>query len=380
MTPDDQTPRRGERDRGRIRASGARRVVALVGLWAVPILAVGIAVPLSAALDARSVETPPPLTVTVGSREADRAIAVNAVATLATQPEIRTAVDGVLTEIGPIGTIEPGSEVFAIDGVPVLAYRGAVLHRDLSRDDRGADVAALGEYLSSLGLLDPASGGDVFGPAVQASVRALQQRLGVAQDGVFRLAYVSYIPEGATEIAGTAAELGDRVSAGDPVLVAVAPVQSVVLTPVSAGNLAAYGGLELALRLGPSTVDIPGVEVTGAEATAVVTALNDAVRAGAARVETSDGAPSTYSGGILVLRTPETTGTVPSTAVLVDARSTTCLIAVTDVGELQTLTPMPLAQAAAGTELGTVAVDEAAIGAQVVRDVSALPAEDRTCG
>jgi len=380
VTPDDQTPRRGERDRGRIRASGARRVVALVGLWAVPILAVGIAVPLSAALDARSVETPPPLTVTVGSREADRAIAVNAVATLATQPEIRTAVDGVLTEIGPIGTIEPGSEVFAIDGVPVLAYRGAVLHRDLSRDDRGADVAALGEYLSSLGLLDPASGGDVFGPAVQASVRALQQRLGVAQDGVFRLAYVSYIPEGATEIAGTAAELGDRVSAGDPVLVAVAPVQSVVLTPVSAGNLAAYGGLELALRLGPSTVDIPGVEVTGAEATAVVTALNDAVRAGAARVETSDGAPSTYSGGILVLRTPETTGTVPSTAVLVDARSTTCLIAVTDVGELQTLTPMPLAQAAAGTELGTVAVDEAAIGAQVVRDVSALPAEDRTCG
>jgi peptidoglycan hydrolase-like protein with peptidoglycan-binding domain len=229
-------------------------------------------------------------------------------------------------------------------------------------------------------LLDPASGGDVFGPAVQASVRALQQRLGVAQDGIFRLAYVSYIPEGATEIAGTAAELGDRVSAGDPVLVAVAPVQSVVLTPVSAGNLAAYGGLELALRLGPSTVDIPGVEVTGAEATAVVTALNDAVRAGAARVETSDGAPSTYSGGILVLRTPETTGTVPSTAVLVDARSTTCLIAVTDVGELQTLTPMPLAQAAAGTELGTVAVDEAAIGAQVVRDVSALPAEDRTCG
>lgn len=380
MTPDDQTPRRGERDRGRIRASGARRVLALVGLWAVPILAVGIAVPLSAALDARSVETPPPLTVTVGSREADRAIAVNAVATLATQPEIRTAVDGVLTGIGPSGTIEPGSEVFAIDGVPVLAYRGAVLHRDLSRDDRGADVAALGEYLSSLGLLDPASGGDVFGPAVQASVRALQQRLGIAQDGVFRLAYVSYIPEGATEIAGTAAELGDRVSAGDPVLVAVAPVQSVVLTPVSAGNLAAYGGLELALRLGPSTVDIPGVEVTGAEATAVVTALNDAVRAGAARVETSDGAPSTYSGGILVLRTPETTGTVPSTAVLVDARSTTCLIAVTDVGELQTLTPMPLAQAAAGTELGTVAVDEAAIGAQVVRDVSALPAEDRTCG
>lgn len=375
MTTTDST----RRATSRAQRFGTGRVIALVGLWVAPVVAVGLAVPLSAALDARSVEIPAPLTVTVGSREVDRAIAVNAVATLAAQPEIRTTAVGVLTGIGAPGPVVSGSEVFAVNGVAVLAYRGPVLHRDLNRDDRGADVAALSSYLSSLGLLDPASGGDTFGPAVQASVRALQQRLGVAQDGVFRLQYISYVPEGATEIVGAVAELGDQVGSGDPILVAAAPVESVVLTPVSAGNLAAYDGVDLALRLGSSAVDVSGVEVTGAEAAVVAAALDEAVRTGAARVEISDGAPSTYSGGILVLRAPETTGTVPSTAVLIEATSVACLLSVGPSGGLEDLTPLPLTTATAGNELGTIVVDEAAIGAQVVRDVSALAEKDRTC-
>ncbi|MFG6445930.1 peptidoglycan-binding domain-containing protein [Microbacterium sp. P07] len=362
------------------RGAGLRRVLALVGLWAVPVIAVAVAVPLTAALDARSVETPQPATVTVGSREVDRAIAVNVVATLGPQPELRTGVDGVITGLGESGTVEPGEQVFAVDGTPVLAYRGAVLYRDLAQDDRGADVAALSDYLAGLGLLDPASGGDLFGPAIAASVRALQQRLGVAQDGVFRLGYVSYVPSGATEIVEAVVGLGDRVAAGDPVLLAAAPVESVVLTPVSSGNLASYGGVDLALRLGSSAVDISGVEVRGEEAAAITGALDEAVRTGAARVETAEGAPSTYTGGILVLRTPDTTGVVPSTAVLVDAQSQTCLIAVGNGGAQADLTALPLVTATAGSELGTVIVDDTTVGAQVVRDVSTLTGEERTCG
>jgi hypothetical protein len=319
--------------------------------------------------------------VTVGSRDVDRAIAVNAVATLSAPPELRAAVDGTLTGLGTPGELGQGSEVFAIDGVPVLAYRGAVLHRDLARDDRGQDVAALSQFLVELDLLDGASVGDQFGPALESAVTELQQRIGVEPDGVFRLAYISYVPEGADELADAVVGLGDRIAVGDPVWLAQAPVESVVLTPVSTGNLAGYVGNDLALRLGGSTVDISGIELAGAEAASLTTALDEAVRTGAARVEMSSGSPSTYSGAVLVLRSPTTTGVVPSTAVLIDAAGRTCVVAVDgDPADSASLSRLPLVSAVAGSELGTVAIDESTIGAVVIRDVSLLAEADSTCG
>lgn len=358
---------------------GTLRVLALVALWAIPVVAVAVAVPLSAALDEQSVAAPLPTTVTVGSREVDRAVAVNAVVTFDAQPQLKTNVGGLVTGLTTSGTIDQGAELFAVDGVPVLAYRGAVLHRDLARGARGADVEALDDYLVQLGLLDKADAGDLFDAATAAAVRELQARLGVGRDGVFRLAYITYVPETAQEIAAAVVTLGDAISAGSPVLLAQAPVKSVVLTPVGTGTLAAYSGLELALRLGESAVDIAGVEMTGDEATEVVAALDEAARTGAARLESTD--PSTYGGGILVLRNPTTSGVVPSTAVLLDASATTCVFILDgDTAEGPRHTALILKSATTGTEVGTVVVDASAIGTEVVRDASQLPEAQRTCG
>jgi len=379
LQPDTPSRRRPAPVGGR--GAGVARVLLLAGLWVLPPVAVLAAPPLTAALDADSVSAPRPTTVTVGSRDVDRAIAVNAVATLSAPPELRAAVDGTLTGLGTPGELGQGSEVFAIDGVPVLAYRGAVLHRDLARDDRGQDVAALSQFLVELDLLDGASVGDQFGPALESAVTELQQRIGVEPDGVFRLAYISYVPEGADELADAVVGLGDRIAVGDPVWLAQAPVESVVLTPVSTGNLAGYVGNDLALRLGGFTVDISGIELAGAEAASLTTALDEAVRTGAARVEMSSGSPSTYSGAVLVLRSPTTTGVVPSTAVLIDAAGRTCVVAVDgDPADSASLSRLPLVSAVAGSELGTVAIDESTIGAVVIRDVSLLAEADSTCG
>lgn len=360
---------------------GTSRLLALIGLWAVPVAAVAVSVPLTASLDAQSLTAELPATVTVGSREVDRAIAVQAAVTLGTQPELKSAADGVITQLAESGTIEPGAELFAVDSVPVLAYQGPVLHRDLSHGDRGADVKALSDYLVTLGYLDPQLASDQFGPDLQAAVQQLQAHLGVERDGMFRLSYISYVPEAAHEIAAAVIELGDRVQAGDRVLVAQAPIEAVSLTPISTGNLAAYSGLELALRLGDSLVDISGVEMAGEEAAAVAAALGDAARSGTAQVEVAEVPLSIYSGGILVLRNPITSGAAPSTAVLIDADSRTCLLETSNLEEESpSYIPLVLDSANASTELGTVMVDEAAIGLQVVRDVSALPEEHRTCG
>lgn len=375
------TAETGDRARRRPgRLAGTMRVLALAALWAVPAVAVAVAVPVAAELEEDSVATEQPTTVTVGSREVDRAFAVNATVTVGAQPELRSGAEGVLTGLRDEGAIEVGMELFAVDGVPVLAYRGAVLYRDLSLGDSGPDVAALGDYLESLGVLDPASAGSEVDDSMQAAIRDVQDRLGVEKDGVFRRSYVSYVPPGAAEIAGAAAMLGDQITAGTTVLVASAPIDAVTLTPVSTGSLTGYAGLELALRLGDVAVDVPGIEMSGEDAVAVEKALEEAVTAGTAQRQQMDPTIAMYTGGILALRSPVTTGVVPSTAVLVDGDGGACVM-VTDDPENPALsaTPLTLASAEPGTEVGTVVVDVAAVGSEVIRDVSTLPEEQRAC-
>lgn len=348
-----------------------------MALWSVPAVAVAVSVPLTAALDAESVAAPEPVTVTVGARQVDRAVAVGAAVARGEEPQIRSSADGVLTAVADPGPIEQGAEVFAVGGVPVLAYSGPVLHRDLERRDRGADVRALGEYLVGLGLLDDELSDDRFGPGMQAAVHGLQERLGVERDGVFRLSYVAYIPEDALEVSAAVVRLGDRVAVDDPVLVAEAPVESATLTAVATGvSLASYDGADLTLRLGPDTVDVSGVEMVGDEAASLASALHDAVRGGAVRVEVDDETTTTYSGPVLALRDPPTSGVVPSTAVVIDAHGRTCVLA----GDGGAHEPLMLTTATPGSELGTVVVDESVIGRQVVRDASTLPEGERSCG
>lgn len=372
-----RSARAGARRSSRGRGRAALRVVALVALWAVPLGAVVVSVPLRAVLDAESVAAPEPVTVTVGSREVDRAVGVNAVVTRGTQPEIRSAGEGFVTALAGPGPIEQGAEVFAVGGVPVLAYRGPVLHRDLGRGDRGPDVAALGEYLVALDLLDASRSDDRFGPGMHAAVRDLQERLGVERDGVFRLSYVAYVPEDAFEVEGAVVRLGDRVGAGEAVLVAAAPVESVVLSAVAMGvSLASYEGAGLVLRLGSEGVEVSGVEVGGEEATSLAAALRDAVGTGGVRVDGGEGGALSYSGPVLALRDPPTSGVVPSTAVVIDAQGRSCVV----VDEGGGREPLVLASAVPGSELGTVVVDDSVIGRQVVRDASTLGEGERSCG
>ena len=369
---------RAGRKPGRRRGRAALRVVALVALWAVPVVAVVVSVPLTAALGAEGVAAPAPVTAAVGSREVDRAVGGSAVGSRGADPEIRSASDGFVTALAGPGPIEQGAEVFAVGGVPVLAYRGPVLHRDLERGDRGSDVSALGDYLVALGLLDPADSDDRFGPRMQAAVRGLQERLGVERDGVFRLSAIAYVPEDAHDIDHAAVRLGDWVAAGEAVLVAAAPVESVALSAVAMGvSLASYDGAELALRLGPDAVDVSGIAVSGQEATTLAAALQDAVLTGGVRVDGGEGGALSYSGPVLALRDPPTSGVVPSTAVVIDAQGRSCVLVDDGAGGR---TALVLETTVPGSELGTVVVDESAIGRQVVRDASTLPAAERSCG
>lgn len=353
---------------------GVWRIVALVGLWLVPVVAVVVAVPLTEVLDAESVATRQPGTVTVGSREVDQATAVNTAVTLGPEWEIRTQATGVVTSLAPAGPIELGAELFAVDDVPVLAYRGPVLYRDLSPGAQGADVAALGDYLVELGLLDQAQSDEHFGPATTAAVRRLQDRLGVDDDGIFRLSYIAYVPEHARDVAHAVVRLSDAVTAGTAVLTSEPTVESVVFTAAADGaTLDSLAGAELALTLGDRVVDVSGLELTGSEAADVTAAVEESVQNGSARPAGGFDTDGVYSGGVLRVRTPPMAGVVPATAVLIDADGRSCVIAPGPE-------PLPLTSAIPGGEAGTVRVDETVIGREIIRDVTLLPDTDRTCG
>lgn len=190
------------------RLSSGVRLVPLLALWAVPVIAVAVAFPLAGASEEVSVAAPQPAVVDVGSRMADERTAVEVVVTRAEALDVLSPAAGIISSLGEVGPVETGQELFAVEGVPVLAYRGAPLWRDLELGDRGEDVRALGQFLSSLDLMTTGDVDDRFGPATRTAVRALQERLEVREDGVFRLGYVTRVPDEVQDAAEHLVRLG----------------------------------------------------------------------------------------------------------------------------------------------------------------------------
>ena len=385
-----QAPSVTESQRAPERAGLLLRLLPLVMLWALPLVAILVAVPLSAALDEASVAAPEATSVFVGSRQADRATAVTAVVTQGESPEIRSGTSGTVTALYPLETIAQGTPVLGVDGVPVLAYRGPVLYRDLTRGDKGTDVAAVATYLTELGLLSSGAASDTFGTALRSAVRSLQAQLGVAQDGVFRLSYVAYIPSDAIIIAETALKLGQSVAAGDVILRAAAPTQTVTFKALAAGaTLAQLANNELVLRLPDREISVASVELTGDAAAVVAAELAAAAVDGSARIEAGQSGESgesgesstiSYSGGVLALRESEVVGVVSATALVIEADGTACLLVLENATTASTQArAYTLKSAVPANDIGTVAVDEATIGLLVVRDASSLPKVQQSC-
>ncbi|MCP3975390.1 MAG: HlyD family efflux transporter periplasmic adaptor subunit [bacterium] len=131
---------------------------------------------------------------------------------------------GVITDIVATGdTIEQGDILYRVSGEPVVVMYGDVpayrTMRDLSENMTGTDVLQLEQALVALGY-DPdllASVDEEFTDYTETMVERWQEALGVEETGVVALGSVIFIPESAEVLAG-AAEVGDSVNAGQPVV------------------------------------------------------------------------------------------------------------------------------------------------------------------
>lgn len=362
------------------------RMVPLLALWAVPVLAVAVAVPLAGMREEASVAPPLPSVVTVGSQSTDYRASVTVTVEVEQVGQVRSPVSGLLTSVASFaeasGSVRSGQELFAVDGVPVLAQPGTVpLHRELHWGDEGEDVAAVGRFLVEAGLLDEELVDATFGPDMRAAVVQLQERLGVRTDGVFHPTYVAYVPQSANQFAEPLLTVGSPVSVGEAVLnTAPSPVR-ITFAPSSTGaSLTDLQEAPLTLTFGDLQIPVSGLEPTPDELAAIYAGLQQAVAGGEARL-TADGAggsegaggPEQYTGGLLGLAEPQVRGVVPGSAVHVTSSGMQCLFREQDGGGWDPV-PVPALTPAVGS-LGAVYVQPELTDARIARDPLTLPGD-----
>lgn len=194
---------------------------------------------------------------------------------------------GMLTWAPDVGqVVKAGQPVYEVDGTPVdLLYGTTPAYRDLSEGATGKDVAELNTGLVALGYasrsrLDPAS--DTFTAATAGAVMRLQDRLGVAADGVLHLGQVVFLPT-ALRVAAVLATVGGPATG--PILRGTSTTRQVVV------NLDASRQSEV--RPGDQVdITMPGGRVTPGTVTKVGTVASTATGASG-----SAGASGAGSGG-----------------------------------------------------------------------------------
>lgn len=368
-----QVVRDREGDRTSSRVSPWLRLVPLAALWAVPVVAVAVAVPAAGTREEASVAPPLPSVVTVGSQSTDYRTSVTVSVEVEQVGQVRSPVSGLLTSLTEAdGPVSSGQELFAVDGVPVLAQPGTVpFHRELRWGDEGTDVEVLSRFLIDVGILEEELADDTFGSGMNAAVVQLQERLGVHADGVFRPAYVAYLPRSAGALGEPLMTVGSTVAAGEVVL-DTAPVPARIrFVPTSTGvSLANLQEGPLTLAFDDLQIPVSGLEPTSEELSVIYARLREAVAKGEAQAmagEGGSGAPEQYNGGLLSLAEPQVRGVVPGAAVYITTSDTQCLFRRQQDDSGWTPVPVPALEPAVGM-LGAVYVEPALIDARIARD------------
>ena len=315
--------------------------------------------------------------VIVGSRLDDQRTSVNVSLRLGDPPKVRFSAGGTVTAVNLVvgQVVAQGDVLVSLDYVPVRAFISAApLVRDLRLGDAGPDVAALSSYLCDIGLLDPSYVDSKFGSRVRSAVNAFQTSLGVKADGVFRTAYVAFLPAnfGVPEMVSVV--IGDSVAPGATLASGTPPVLDVEIQPTTEGrSLASFLETESVLLYGASSIEFGSYPPT-AEGKVLISEWVSEVSEEAPSLTEGDAFDTArFEGLALALADPINYGTVPSSAVFQSSNRAYCLVLVDDEG-VQRLAGLDTA-VVVSSELGVVGVDSELIGQRVLREVQDVSPE-----
>lgn len=174
-------------------------------------------------------------TTLVNRRTLEQRVVTRGVTGFVPAGDLRLAASGRVTRVmlEPGQLVQEDAVVVVVDGRAVVAVSGVdPFWRDLARNSRGPDVAALQRLLAERGLLDIDPDGR-FGPSTEAAVRRWQEDLGFVEvDGVFRMGDV-VTGEWPLRVSQLTVEVGDFVQVGASLaeLTSLEPGVIVELTP-----------------------------------------------------------------------------------------------------------------------------------------------------
>jgi hypothetical protein len=188
---------------------------------------------------------PVPVSAPVSTATLDHAADATLTAAVDDGPQVlATALTGTVTrvDVAPGTTLDTGGAVYAVDGVPVIAYADeSVIYRPLQRGDTGADVAAAQRVLSVVLGVDTGAEG-TFGATTERAVRAYERRIGVATPtGVLDPAWFARLPAAPFVVASVEIQPGQPApAAGEPVATATGTASAVTVLTDSTGPAGTY--------------------------------------------------------------------------------------------------------------------------------------------
>lgn len=245
---------------------------------------------------------------------AERANGLSTTATLvpATEVGVKSQSSGTVTalSLGVGVPIDQGDVAFETDGLPVVAYvADAPLYRDITADLRGADVSTAQHLLVDLGYLNAADG--IVGATTRAAIRAFNADHGRGTNTTtLTVGSLVWIPSGSDAPNSVAVRVGDVLAPQTPLYSTTAGSAS-----VSAGTTA--GDKDRTLTIGTVTVALPAGQDSVTDP-GDVALLRDTLGDQAS-------APATVADLV-----PPQVGTVPATAVVVDAEGHSCYFTAVD--------------------------------------------------
>lgn len=313
-----------------------RRIMSFIGIGAVTlIIAGGAGWAIATVLDEPEevLESTPFTYVEVVEGEVGSSINLNTVSQWTPVPVGVTLATGTVTTVN----VEPGQEVgagtvlFTVNLRPVVIAQGDVPgFRPLAVGTKGADVAQLQQFLTSLSLYSGAAEGD-FGASTAAAVRAWQRDVGVQATGVVEPGDLIFVPTLPTRVAldtdkiarGTTVTAGDAVVSGLP----ASPEFSIPVTEQQAGLLATGTRVEITSPTGQAWEGFAGERTTDENGLIHVALIgrDDSVICAEACAEIPVTEPLLLRSRIITVE-PVAGLTVPSAALVTDAVGTVSVI------------------------------------------------------
>ncbi|GAB3229128.1 hypothetical protein GCM10027586_14260 [Kineococcus gypseus] len=213
--------------------------------------------------------------------------------------------------------------------------------------------------------------GDIYDRGMQVAVVTLQEKIGVLPDGVFRPAYVAFVPQLAGALGKPLVPLGATVDAGEAVISLTPVAAGIRFNPTSASSdLSNLRGKPLTLNFGDMRIPVSSFDPSREETIDIYAALLEAVTRGEAQTTAGEvdklDTPAQYDGGFLSLAEPPVRGVVPGTAVYVTTSGVQCLFRQESANDWVAV-PVSVLEPAVGI-LGAVYVGPELIDAPIARD------------